>query len=107
MNIQKLQSKLEKIKTELARSQARLNQLNADNQKNQDEKNNISFIMPAYNCADTIEESVDSIFNGNFTDGDELIIVNDGSTDNTEKVLDKSFKPSSKPGWGISEKYCC
>ena len=89
MNIQKLQSKLEKIKTELARSQARLNQLNADNQKNQDEKNNISFIMPAYNCADTIEESVDSIFNGNFTDGDELIIVNDGSTDNTEKVLEK------------------
>ena len=105
MNIQKLQSKLEKIKTELARSQARLNQLNADNQKNQDEKNNISFIMPAYNCADTIEESVDSIFNGNFTDGDELIIVNR----KTKKKLpiDKSFKPSSKPGWGISEKYCC
>ncbi|MEY3866720.1 MAG: hypothetical protein RLZZ338_611 [Cyanobacteriota bacterium] len=89
MKIEQSQSKLEKMKTELARSQNRLNQVNTDNQKNQDEKNNISFIMPAYNCADTIEESVDSIFNGNFTDGDELIIVNDGSTDDTEKVLEK------------------
>lgn len=43
--------------------------------------------MPAYNCANTIEESVNSIFDGNFEDGDELIIVNDYSTDNTGVVL--------------------
>lgn len=47
----------------------------------------ISFIMPAYNCAGTIEESVGSILAENFEDDDELIIVDDGSTDNTDSVL--------------------
>ncbi|MEY3866719.1 MAG: hypothetical protein RLZZ338_610 [Cyanobacteriota bacterium] len=89
MKIKDSQSNLEKIKAELARSKARLNQFKTDLQQIQDMKANISFIMPVYNAADTIEESVDSIFNGNFTDGDELIIVNDGSTDDTEKVLEK------------------
>jgi len=54
--------------------------------------NNISFVIPAYNCGNTIEESVDSIFNDNFTDGDEVIIVNDGSSDNTSLVIDKIVK---------------
>lgn len=53
------------------------------------EKNrlNISFILPAYNCVTTVEESVESIMEGNFIDGDELVIVNDCSSDNTENVL--------------------
>lgn len=52
------------------------------------EKNsNISFIMPAFNCENTIEESIDSIFDGNFSDGDELIIINDASTDNTLNTI--------------------
>lgn len=50
-------------------------------------KEKISFVIPAYNCALTIKESVDSIFDGNFEDGDELIIVNDGSFDETEKII--------------------
>lgn len=49
---------------------------------------NISFFIPAYNCEETLEESVDSILNGNFEQGDELIIVNDCSTDNTEGILE-------------------
>ncbi len=49
--------------------------------------NNISFFIPAYNCAGTIEESVNSIIHGNFTEGDEIVIVDDGSSDNTWKVL--------------------
>ena len=47
----------------------------------------VSFIMPAYNCADTVVESVESIIQGNLEDGDELIIVNDGSTDGTPRVI--------------------
>lgn len=47
----------------------------------------ISFFIPAYNCATTIIESVESIMATNFTDRDELIIVNDYSTDNTAEVL--------------------
>jgi len=50
---------------------------------------NVSFFIPAYNCATTIEESVDSIMDGNFREGDELIICNDGSTDNTVEVLEQ------------------
>lgn len=48
---------------------------------------NISYFMPAYNCADTIKESVESIMADNFADGDELVIVDDGSTDSTADVL--------------------
>jgi glycosyltransferase involved in cell wall biosynthesis len=50
--------------------------------------NPISFFIPAYNCAATIAESVDSIMATNYKEGDELIIVNDCSTDNTEEALD-------------------
>lgn len=50
-------------------------------------KSPISFVMPAYNCANTIMESVESIIQDNFEEGDELIIVNDCSTDNTAEVL--------------------
>lgn len=55
-------------------------------------KSNISFVVPAYNCADTIEESIDSIFNGNFENGDEVIIVNDASTDETPRIIEKLKK---------------
>ncbi|HWD90007.1 MAG TPA: glycosyltransferase family 2 protein [Mucilaginibacter sp.] len=47
----------------------------------------ISFFIPAYNCASTIEESVDSIMTSNFGPGDELIITNDCSTDTTGDIL--------------------
>jgi glycosyltransferase involved in cell wall biosynthesis len=48
---------------------------------------NISYIIPAYNCADTIEASVKSIFRRNFEKNDELIIVDDHSTDSTLKII--------------------
>jgi glycosyltransferase involved in cell wall biosynthesis len=48
---------------------------------------NISFFIPVYNCSATIEESVDSIMDGNFKADDELVICNDSSTDNTGEVL--------------------
>lgn len=47
----------------------------------------ISFFIPAYNCSKTVAQSVHSIMETNFTDGDELIIVNDCSTDDTANVL--------------------
>lgn len=59
------------------------------------EKMNISFIMPAYNCELTISESIKSIIEGNFTSGDELIIVNDGSSDGTQQVLNNLKKQFS------------
>lgn len=50
---------------------------------------NISFYIPAYNCAGTIQEAVESIMQGNFSPEDELMIVNDNSTDQTETVLEQ------------------
>jgi len=52
-----------------------------------DTLSNISFVIPAYNCANTINETIESLLDGNFQDGDELIIVNDGSVDNTTNLL--------------------
>jgi len=53
---------------------------------------NISFFIPAYNCAKTVAESVESIIETNFIEGDELIIVNDCATDNTAEVLEEMQK---------------
>ena len=47
----------------------------------------VSFIIPAYNSQNYIEKAVVSIFNGNFEEGDELIIVDDASTDYTSKRI--------------------
>ena len=50
-------------------------------------KNNISFIIPCYNCADTIDECIQSVINTNLQDNDEIILVDDSSTDNTNSRL--------------------
>lgn len=47
-----------------------------------------SFIIPAYNCADTLEATVQSIIECSLEEY-EVIIVNDGSTDDTEKICRK------------------
>ena len=47
---------------------------------------NISFIIPAYNCERTISETIDSILK-NIESKDEVVIVNDCSTDNTSHVI--------------------
>lgn len=46
----------------------------------------ISVIMPTYNDVDTICESLDSVLSQSYSDY-ELIIMNDGSTDQTESVV--------------------
>lgn len=52
----------------------------------------ISVIVPTYNRADLISETIESILNQTYKNF-ELIIVDDGSTDNTEEVIRK-FKDS-------------
>ena len=53
------------------------------------EKPEVSVIIPTYNRGWIIEEALDSVFAQNFKDF-ELIVVDDGSTDNTRNIL-KSY----------------
>jgi glycosyltransferase involved in cell wall biosynthesis len=46
----------------------------------------ISVILPVYNCEKYIGKAIQSVLQQTFTDF-ELIIINDGSADNTEKVI--------------------
>ena len=52
----------------------------------------ITVIMPAFNAASFIKESINSILNQSYKDF-ELIIINDGSTDQTEQIVN-SFEDS-------------
>lgn len=55
----------------------------------------LSFIMPAYNVEQTIEKSVQSVLSQNISDF-ELIIINDGSKDNTANICEKLAKNNAK-----------
>lgn len=50
----------------------------------------VSVIIPIYNRADLIEETIKSVYNQEDYEGEiEIIVVNDGSTDDTLNVLEK------------------
>jgi teichuronic acid biosynthesis glycosyltransferase TuaG len=49
----------------------------------------VSVIMPVFNASDCIEESIQSVLNQTYPNF-ELILVNDGSTDNSEQLI-KNF----------------
>jgi glycosyltransferase involved in cell wall biosynthesis len=51
----------------------------------------ISIIIPIYNQADKIGKCLDSILNQTYKDY-EVIVVNDGSTDDAEEIIDKHQK---------------
>lgn len=55
----------------------------------------ISVIIPAYQCADTIENTVSSILTSGLSDF-EIVIIDDGSQDGTAEICDR-----------LAEKYSC
>ena len=54
----------------------------------QNQENLVSIVIPAYNAAIFIEETIRSIFNQTYRNW-EMIIINDGSTDKTELIIEK------------------
>ena len=51
----------------------------------------LSVIIPVYNAEETIEKCLNTLLNQTFNEY-ELIVINDGSTDNTSNILDKFKK---------------
>ena len=47
----------------------------------------VSIIMPAYNAEETIKESIQSVINQTYGNW-ELLVVNDGSSDNTVAIIE-------------------
>ena len=68
----------------------------------------ISIIIPVYNVEKYLKRCLDSVLNQTFTDW-EAICVNDGSPDNSDKILaeyaarDKRFKIVNKQNGGLSD----
>lgn len=67
----------------------------------------ISILIPVYNCEKYIKECLNSCLDQNFTGNYEIIIVDDGSTDNTVNLIkeyqDNKIKLYLKPYTGISD----
>ena len=68
----------------------------------------ISFIIPSYNSANTIKRAIDSILNQNTDIEYEIIVIDDGSTDNTEQVIkcyenDLRIKYYKKDNSGVAD----
>ena len=55
----------------------------------------ISVVIPTYNRANTIERAVNSVLNQTYKPL-EIIIVDDGSADNTRKVIESIKHPLIK-----------
>lgn len=52
----------------------------------------ISFIIPAFNAEKTVKRAIDSCINQKDASLEyEVILVNDGSTDNTEQIISKEY----------------
>jgi teichuronic acid biosynthesis glycosyltransferase TuaG len=66
----------------------------------------VSIIIPCYNAEKFIEETIHSVLQQSFTDW-ELLVINDGSTDNSEVIIKKITDPRirlfSKPNTGVSD----
>ena len=56
----------------------------------------VSVIIPVYNAQEGIKQCLDSLLNQSFTDF-EIILLNDGSTDNSLEVIKPEWYKSRKP----------
>ncbi|WP_157626219.1 glycosyltransferase family 2 protein [Sphingobacterium sp. B29] len=55
----------------------------------------VSIVIPCYNCENTIEEAIGSALSQTYTNI-EVIVVNDGSVDNSESIVAELIKGDSR-----------
>lgn len=58
----------------------------------------VSIYIPAYNCADTICDAIHSALNQTYTDL-EVCVCDDGSTDETPRILERYFSDNPRVRW--------
>lgn len=63
----------------------------------------VSIIMPCYNAQKTLAKTLDSIFSQTYTSF-KLYCINDGSTDNTQSILDEYQNKFKDRMWVLSQK---
>lgn len=75
----------------------------------QGKKEIFSIIIPIYNTQDYLEKCIDSCLNQSFdTESYEIILINDGSTDNSQRIIDiysqqyKNIRVSAQQNQGLS-----
>lgn len=56
----------------------------------------ISVVIPMYNSENTIEKCIESVLNQSYKGKIEIIVVNDGSKDNSRQVVEEILKNNSK-----------
>ncbi|WP_316826371.1 glycosyltransferase family A protein [Pedobacter miscanthi] len=57
----------------------------------------ISVVIPVYNSEKTIKVCIDSILNQTYTGAIEIIIINDGSKDNSQKIIEQIIESNVGP----------
>ena len=55
----------------------------------------VSVVIPAYNAAAFVENTINTILAQTYKDF-EIVVVNDGSTDNTLEILERLAKKDSR-----------
>ena len=58
----------------------------------------VTVIVPVYNTGKYVEKCLDSLINQTVKNELEIIIVNDGSTDNSEEIIKKYMKKQDNQG---------
>jgi len=56
----------------------------------------LSILIPAWNEQDTIQETIEHIFKTDYKGLKEVIVINDGSTDKTKKIVERLLKKYGK-----------
>jgi glycosyltransferase involved in cell wall biosynthesis len=64
----------------------------------------VSVIIPTFNHAHFIEETLDSVFFQSYRPI-EVVVVDDGSTDNTKEVVEKWYKKNNDDGFVLNYLY--
>ncbi|MBU5688118.1 MAG: glycosyltransferase family 2 protein [Candidatus Aenigmarchaeota archaeon] len=56
----------------------------------------VSVLLPAHNEEEVIEDTIKSILSSDYKNDIEIVVINDGSTDNTEKIVKKLQKKDKR-----------